>query len=256
MRRDPTRHRLAPRWQRRPEPAPTKSSTPPLEVFGERGFARAKLDDVARRAGVSKGTLYLYFDSKEALFREMVRAKVVSVLVGRRGDRAQHRGLVARPARAAHAAHVGPMRRPGDGADRPAGARRAAQFPELARFYFEEVILRGRALGPAGARRGRRQRRIPAEPAQLRRARCRPCWCMGSKMQRFFARLRPRAARRRPRRSDGHHRSRPPRSARARRRDEVADHAPHVRSCSWLACLLAAAAARGAGQPPLLRRAR
>ena len=53
---------------------------PPWRSSASAGFARAKLDDVARRAGVSKGTLYLYFDSKEALFREMVRAKVVASL--------------------------------------------------------------------------------------------------------------------------------------------------------------------------------
>jgi AcrR family transcriptional regulator len=42
-------------------------------VFAEKGFAAAKLDDIARRAGVSKGTLYLYFKDKEDLFRAVVR---------------------------------------------------------------------------------------------------------------------------------------------------------------------------------------
>src|SRR6185312_10207179 len=69
-----------PRWQRRPEARPDEILDAALTVFGESGFARAKIDDVARLAGVSKGTVYLYFDSKESLFREMVRAKVVASL--------------------------------------------------------------------------------------------------------------------------------------------------------------------------------
>jgi len=68
------------RWQRRPEARPEEILDAALVVFGESGFARAKIDDVARLAGVSKGTVYLYYDSKEALFREMVRAKIVASL--------------------------------------------------------------------------------------------------------------------------------------------------------------------------------
>jgi AcrR family transcriptional regulator len=70
----------APRWQRRPEARPEEILDAALEVFGEHGFAHAKLEDVARRAGVSKGTLYLYFDSKETLFHEMVQAKAVAAV--------------------------------------------------------------------------------------------------------------------------------------------------------------------------------
>src|SRR5690242_714709 len=70
----------SPRWQRRPEARPDEILDAAFTVFGESGFARAKIEDVARLAGVSKGTVYCYFDSKEALFREMVRAKVVASL--------------------------------------------------------------------------------------------------------------------------------------------------------------------------------
>ena len=69
-----------PRWQRRPEARPEEILDAAQKVFGDSGFARAKVDDVARLAGVSKGTLYLYFDSKETLFREVVRAKIVALL--------------------------------------------------------------------------------------------------------------------------------------------------------------------------------
>src|ERR1700757_5142101 len=51
-----------------------------LDEFSARGFAAARLDDVAARAGVAKGTIYLHFDDKEHLFQELVRAKMVPVV--------------------------------------------------------------------------------------------------------------------------------------------------------------------------------
>src|SRR5438105_1006202 len=52
-----------------------------LEEFSARGFAATRLDDVAQRAGVAKGTIYLYFRDKESLFQELVRT-MISPLVG------------------------------------------------------------------------------------------------------------------------------------------------------------------------------
>jgi len=66
--RTPTR---APRWQRRPAARPEEILRAALAVFGDAGYGRARLSDVARQAGVSKATLYLYFDSKATLFRAM-----------------------------------------------------------------------------------------------------------------------------------------------------------------------------------------
>ena len=51
-----------------------------LDEFSARGFAAARLDDVARRAGVAKGTIYLYFRDKEALFQELVRSVISPVI--------------------------------------------------------------------------------------------------------------------------------------------------------------------------------
>ncbi len=53
-----------------------------LTVFAERGFEAARLDDVAARAGVAKGTLYLYFKDKEALFEDLLRGAVSPILEG------------------------------------------------------------------------------------------------------------------------------------------------------------------------------
>ena len=135
-----------PRWQRRPDARPEEILEAAKHVFGESGYAGTKLDDVARRAGVSKGTLYLYFDSKEALFREMVRAKVGAALAQaeetvRTFDGSSRELLVIlissmyRRLRDEGMARVGRVVQ----AELPS-------FPELAQFYFEEVILRSRRL--------------------------------------------------------------------------------------------------------------
>src|SRR5262245_18024524 len=79
------KHSREPRWRRRAGARPDEIIEAALAAFAEQGFARSRLDDVARRAGVTKGTLYLYFDSKEALFREVVKAKVgASIAMGER----------------------------------------------------------------------------------------------------------------------------------------------------------------------------
>lgn len=62
------------RWQRRKEARPAELLDAALAVFFEKGFAAARLDDIATRAGVSKGTVYLYFSSKEDVFEALVRA--------------------------------------------------------------------------------------------------------------------------------------------------------------------------------------
>src|SRR5882724_5703709 len=76
----PSKRQSKPRWKRRKDARPGEIVAAALEVFGERGFAATKLADVARRAGVTKGTVYLYFDSKEALFKAVVRETLVPVI--------------------------------------------------------------------------------------------------------------------------------------------------------------------------------
>lgn len=65
-----------PKWRRLPEERPRQIIDAALEVFSEHGLAAARLEDIARLAGVSKGTIYLYFPNKEALFCEMIREMV------------------------------------------------------------------------------------------------------------------------------------------------------------------------------------
>jgi AcrR family transcriptional regulator len=65
-----------PRWRRLPEERPQQILDAALSVFAEHGIDAAKLEEIAARAGVSKGTIYLYFPSKEELFKEVVRQRV------------------------------------------------------------------------------------------------------------------------------------------------------------------------------------
>ncbi len=65
-----------PRWRRLPEERPQQILDAALSVFAEHGIDGAKLEEIAARAGVSKGTIYLYFPSKEELFRAVIRQKI------------------------------------------------------------------------------------------------------------------------------------------------------------------------------------
>lgn len=73
-----------PRWERRKESRPGELLAAALDVFVERGFAAARLEDVAARAGVSKGTLYLYYANKAELFKAVVRENIVPLIVAAR----------------------------------------------------------------------------------------------------------------------------------------------------------------------------
>ncbi len=135
-----------PRWQRRPEARTEEILDAAMAVFGESGFARAKIDDVAHLAGVSKGTVYLYFDSKESLFREMVRAKVVAWLAEGEAQVRTHEGSARSLLVELIHRMYGRMRRQEMMRIARVVQGELPHFPELAQFYFDEVILRARRL--------------------------------------------------------------------------------------------------------------
>lgn len=134
-----------PKWQRRAEDRPREICTAALEVFGEKGFAAARLDEIARRAGVSKGTLYLYFKDKEDLFRAVVRNTVVPnidlVRTMVEGVDLPFRDVIRMflPRFAAISSQV----RVGAVAKMVIGESR--NFPELAKVWHDEVVTK--ALG-------------------------------------------------------------------------------------------------------------
>jgi AcrR family transcriptional regulator len=66
-----------PRYQRRKEDRPQEITEAALQAFAEKGYAATRVEEVAKRAGVSKGLLYLYFKTKEELFKAVVKSVVV-----------------------------------------------------------------------------------------------------------------------------------------------------------------------------------
>jgi len=143
-----------PRWQRRKEARPEELVAAALEVFVERGFAATTLAEVARRAGVTKGTIYLYFENKEALFKAVVRETIVPVIAQgealARSFTGSARELLEQLVREY-------WRLVGETA--LAGIPKlmmaeAATFPELTRFYYDEVVTRGHRLMAGVIERG------------------------------------------------------------------------------------------------------
>jgi len=143
-----------PRWERRKESRPAELLAAALELFVERGYAATRLDEVAARAGVSKGTLYLYFESKEELFKAVVRETIVPLIDAYRRD-VEGSGepsavLLERFFREWWERF---------GATRLAGLAKliiaeAGNFPEVARFFHDEVIEPNGAVLAAIIERG------------------------------------------------------------------------------------------------------
>jgi AcrR family transcriptional regulator len=134
------------RWTRRKEERPAELMAAALDLFVERGFAATRLDDVAARAGVSKGTLYLYFSSKEELFKAVIRSGIVPLI--EQGERLheEHRGPAGELLRKIVFSWWQSV-----GSSKLGGIPKlmfseCRNFPEIGQFYFEEVISRSYRL--------------------------------------------------------------------------------------------------------------
>jgi len=134
------------RWTRRKEERPAELMAAALDLFVERGYAATRLDDVAARAGVSKGTLYLYFSSKEELFKAVIRSGIVPLI--ERGERLheEHKGSAGELLRKIVFAWWQSI-----GSSKLGGIPKlmfseCRNFPEIGQFYFEEVISRSYRL--------------------------------------------------------------------------------------------------------------
>jgi AcrR family transcriptional regulator len=128
-----------------------------LDEFVARGYAATRLDDVAKRAGVAKGTIYLHFKDKEALFQELIRTALVP-LIGRLAApppagssiRAALEGFAQTFAQEVVSTRRGDIVR--------LIVAEGVRFPSVADFYYREVVSRGlagmRALIELGIARG------------------------------------------------------------------------------------------------------
>ena len=116
-----------------------------LEEFSAHGFEAARLDDVARHAGIAKGTIYLYFSDKETLFQELVRSEI-SPIIGT----LEHVSLVEAPVRMIAEQFVELFVREIIETRRKDIIRlilsEGSRFPKLAEFYYHEVISRALAV--------------------------------------------------------------------------------------------------------------
>jgi len=138
-----------PRWQRRAEDRPKEICAAALEVFAEKGFAAARLEEIARRAGVSKGTLYLYFKDKEDLFRAVVRDAIAPNVAAIAESIAAMEAPFADIVRMFLAGFAEREARLPLGAVAKMVIGESRNFPELARVWHDEVA--SKAIGALAA---------------------------------------------------------------------------------------------------------
>ena len=160
-----------PRYQRRKEDRPQEITDAAFSAFAEKGYAATKVEEVAHRAGVSKGLLYLYFRTKEELFKAVVRSVVIPRVdaLERELDQSEM---------SAEAFIRGPVtefmkRVPGS----PVSVvirlmiSEAQKHPDLVEFYWENVASRGlsalRRMLERGVQRGEFRRSAVNELPQL-----------------------------------------------------------------------------------------
>jgi AcrR family transcriptional regulator len=140
-----------------------------LDEFSQNGFAAARLDDVARRAKVAKGTIYLYFKDKESLFQELLRAEISPVMGMLEAVLASGSGRT-KPVPLRELAHSGVadlfveqvIETPRKDIVRLI-LTEGPRFPKLAEFYFREVISRGLSALRARVQRAVREGELKSD---------------------------------------------------------------------------------------------
>jgi AcrR family transcriptional regulator len=144
-----------PKWRRNPEERPQQIVEAAFEVFGARGLAEARLDDIAKRAGVSKGTIYLYFPNKEALFKEMIAQTIVAHLERTARDLEEdQRSSASDQIRDYMRQWWALMRSPEYQTVHRLVISELHRFPDLTEFYWSEVVVRKQQLVDRLMRRG------------------------------------------------------------------------------------------------------
>jgi AcrR family transcriptional regulator len=132
-------------WTRRKQARPGEILDAALTVFAEKGFAAARMEDIAARAGVTKGTIYLYFPSKEEVFKSLARQHIGDTLTAATEQARDYQGsfrefltmmllVMAEKLERGHMAVLPKII-----------IAESGNFPELARFWRTEVI--DKALG-------------------------------------------------------------------------------------------------------------
>jgi len=134
------------RWRRRKEARPAEILTAALKIFSLKGFAATRLTEVAKAAGVSKGTLYLYFESKEALFKAVVNEFILPQIAKAEEQAEDYQGSIKDLLMTlAENWRCNVLETDVSGISKIIMAE-ASNFPELAQFYMQNVIQRSRAF--------------------------------------------------------------------------------------------------------------
>lgn len=151
----PTEAAPAPaRRERRKDARPGELLDAALDLFVEKGYAATRAEEVAARAGVSKGTLFLYFPSKDELFKAVVRETIATCV---RDGQAEADAFTGPASELLPYLMLEWWRR--FGATKASGITKlvvseASNFPDLARFYQDEVVQPGQALVASVLQRG------------------------------------------------------------------------------------------------------
>ena len=133
----------APKWRRRKDARPNEIVEAALDAFAEKGFAATRLEDVAERAGVSKGTLYLYFRNKEDLFKAVIQQALVPNIALAEDRLAASQGTTQELLQQVVGGFIGAVAGTKLGAIPKLIISEAHNFPDVTKFYVEAVINRG-----------------------------------------------------------------------------------------------------------------
>lgn len=133
-----------PKFRRRAAARPDEVLNAALDLFIENGFAATRVEDIAKRAGISKGAVYLYFPSKEAILEALVRRAVVPVAEGAMAMVETYTGSVREAVTMVFSILAMRLAEPRLIAIPRLIMHEVSQFPELARMYREEVIERAK----------------------------------------------------------------------------------------------------------------
>jgi len=145
---------ITPKRERRKEARPGELVKAALDLFVEKGFAATRVDEVATRAGVSKGTLFLYFESKEDLFKAVIRENIANLFPAWNEEFKTFEGSNAEMLHYAMDLwwlNVGNT--PASGIVKLVISE-AQNFPEVAAFYQKEVVEPGTSLLQSILQRG------------------------------------------------------------------------------------------------------
>jgi len=155
-----------PKFRRRKAERPDEIVAAALAVFSEKGFAAARLDDIAVRAGVSKGAIYLYFATKEDIFRAVVEQAIAPNLHGLQGLAASHPGPLPALLDAFVSRVIGVIAQGPVGGVAKMVIGEARNFPELARVWHDRLV--GPAIGALTAAIAAAQARGEVRPGDPR----------------------------------------------------------------------------------------